>query len=302
MPPRLPYMATLLFSGLGLSALSPEPPPATTWDGSSQCRLVAEPVVETGALPPPPPPIPPPVPPCPAEMARIGAYCVDRHEAHLVVVDAHGVETKHPFYERPVRGVRYEARSLPGEYPQAYVSRGEAAQACEAAGKRLCSVGEWRRACQGRSWQKFPYGNTEQRGVCNTGKEHLFGKIFGSNPHNWAHASFNSPELNKEPGFLTKTGEMQGCRSEDGVFDLLGNVHEWVSDPVTTAFMEQFKTDGNLRHEQPWRPGNAIFLGGFYATTNEHGPGCHFTTVAHNSRYHDYTTGFRCCADARTAS
>jgi len=41
--------------------------------------------------------------------------------------------------------------------------------------------------------------------------------------------------------------------------------------------------------------GNGIFMGGFYSTTGELGPGCLFTTVAHDAGYHDYSTGFRCC-------
>lgn len=302
---RAPLIAALVLGGLGLCALEPGPvsaSPLSTRDGGSQCRLLPEVIVETGALPPPPAPLPPPEPPCPDDMAQIGVFCVDRYEAHLVRVTDDGREVKHPYHDRPARGVRYEARSRAGEFPQAYVSRIEATQACENAGKRLCSYGEWRRACQGAQWKTYPYGHSERRGMCNTGKEHLFGKVFGSNPRNWVHSAFNSPELNKEPGFLTKAGEMPMCRSEHGIYDMVGNVHEWVSDPVTTPFIEQLKTDGHVRHDQPWKPGNAIFMGGFYATTNEHGPGCHFTTVAHNRRYHDYTTGFRCCADARTES
>jgi sulfatase modifying factor 1 len=302
---RAPLLASLLFGGLGFCALDPGPAsasPLVMVDGSAQCRLPTQPLNDTGRLPPPPPVRAPVEPPCPREMSQIGAFCVDRHEAHLVSVAADGKETKHPYYERPERGVHYQARSAAGEYPQAYVSRIEAEDACKNAGKRLCSYGEWRRACQGARWQSFPYGATERDGVCNTGKEHLFGKIFGYNPANWVHSAFNSPKLNKEPGFLTKTGELTECRSEDGIYDMLGNVHEWVSDRVTTRFVETIKTDGHVRHDQPWKPGNAMFLGGFYATTNEHGPGCHFVTVAHNRRYHDYTTGFRCCADARTES
>src|SRR5688572_2724445 len=34
--------------------------------------------------------------PCPEAMVHIGRYCIDRYEAHLVVVDAEGGETLHP--------------------------------------------------------------------------------------------------------------------------------------------------------------------------------------------------------------
>jgi hypothetical protein len=46
------------------------------------------------------------------------------------------------------------------------------------------------------------------------------------------------------------------------------------------------------------RTGNAIFLGGFFSTTSEHGPGCEFVTIGHEASYHDYSTGFRCCRGA----
>ena len=45
------------------------------------------------------------------------------------------------------------------------------------------------------------------------------------------------------------------------------------------------------------RAGRSV-MGGFYSTTSELGPGCYYTTVAHEPRYHDYSTGFRCCSSA----
>jgi hypothetical protein len=42
-------------------------------------------------------------------------------------------------------------------------------------------------------------------------------------------------------------------------------------------------------------------MGGFYSTTDQHGAGCAYTTIAHEPSYHDYSTGFRCCADAGDA-
>ncbi len=83
-------------------------------------------------------------------MARIGRFCIDRFEAQLVEVGDAGSVTVHPYFERPVAGVRYLARSEAGVFPQAYVSRVESQAACTAAGKRLCSFSEWRRACQGK--------------------------------------------------------------------------------------------------------------------------------------------------------
>ncbi|MBW2525294.1 MAG: SUMF1/EgtB/PvdO family nonheme iron enzyme [Deltaproteobacteria bacterium] len=237
--------------------------------------------------------------PCPPEMAHIGRYCIDRWEGHLVVRDSAGRAVRHPHYERLEAGVRYEARSAPEVFPQAYISRVEAQAACTEAGKRLCRWLEWRRACQGKRWNRFPYGNSLEPGACNHLKEHLLPRFFGHDPRLWKQEHFDDPRLNQEPGFLARTGSHPGCISPDGTRDQVGNLHEWVEDPVTVSFMERLAEEGVYREKQPWRPGNGMFLGGFYSTRAEHGPGCHFTTAAHGPTYHDYSTGFRCCKDAQ---
>ena len=58
-----------------------------------------------------------------------------------------------------------------------------------------------------------------------------------------------------------------------GVFDMVGNLHEWIDDPEGT------------------------FRGGFYMDTSRNGDGCSYETTAHNVQYHDYSTGFRCCME-----
>jgi sulfatase modifying factor 1 len=239
-------------------------------------------------------------PPCPEGMALVGRFCVDKFEAGLELVGADGERTPHPHYERPQKGVVYAAVSKQGIFPQAYISRVEAKAACEAAGKRLCSRAEWQRACKGKGHMRYPYGHTRSKGKCSSGKLHLLREKFGDHPKGgWKYDEhFNSPDLNREPGYLARTGEYEGCISELGVADMVGNLHEWVSDTVDQTFMDDLEKEDVDRQYQPWREGNGIFMGGFYSTTSEHGPGCSFTTVAHEPTYHDYSTGFRCCKKA----
>ncbi len=207
-----------------------------------------------------------------------------------------GARAPHPHTERPDPALRYVAVSEPGVHPQGYVSRVEAAAACREAGKRLCTLDEWTRACKGPRWTTFPYGGRGEAGRCNTGKDHLLSKLFGTNGRAWKYDEhFNSPLLNGEPGFLEKTGERAGCVSPEGVFDMVGSLHEWVSDAVTEDLVERMEKEPVERKKQPWREGNGVFMGGFFSTTKEHGPGCTFMTIAHEPRYHDYSTGFRCC-------
>lgn len=241
------------------------------------------------------PPSPPP--PCPPEMTFIGRYCIDRWEGHLVTKNSDGSTSIWPHYTRP-ENAEFIAAASKGAFPQAYISRVEAKQACNNAGKRLCSRSEWMRACKGSRGFRYPYGNTGKRGACNTGKAHLLYTFFGAKRGGWSYENFNDPKLNQEPGFLAKSGDYEICHSDEDVYDIVGNLHEWINDDVGTDIEQVLEKDGVERKEQPWRAGNGMFMGGFFSTTVEHGPGCTYTTIAHEPTYHDYSTGFRCCKSA----
>lgn len=270
----------------GATATGTEPAPLPSSPGSAEVSGAA-------------PPDPARAEPCPPDMALVERTCVDRHEAHLVVRADDGSISVHPHHERPPSDRPFEARSAAGVFPQAYLSRKEADRACTSAGKRLCSYDEWRRACRGRAGHFYPYGAKGVRGACNSSKPHLLPQLFGGNARVWKYDEhFNSPLLNQKDGYLARSGAFSDCESREGVFDLVGNLHEWVSGTVTTDFVERLDLDKVERRKQPWRVGNAIFVGGFYSTGTEHGPGCMNVTIAHEPRYHDYSTGFRCCKSA----
>jgi hypothetical protein len=44
---------------------------------------------------------------------------------------------------------------------------------------------------------------------------------------------------------------------------------------------------------------HGTFCGGYYLDTSINGDGCKYRTRAHAHDYHDYSTGFRCCAAPR---
>jgi formylglycine-generating enzyme len=227
---------------------------------------------------------------CRSDMARVDGFCVDRFEAHLVVV-RDGVEQVHPF-NRPVCDPKQtpgcseplallQARSKPDVLPQAYVSQIQADAACRNAGKRLCTRREWRTACMGSKRTVFPYGNMMKASFCNIQRVHALGVYFGHDARNWTYAQFNDPRLNELPGSLVPTGSSLDCISDFGVYDAVGNVQEWVSDRVQTG---------------PHR-GNGIFVGAFYGNHgDEMGTGCSYEIAAHEPTYHDYSVGFRCCS------
>lgn len=89
----------------------------------------------------------------------------------------------------------------------------------------------------------------------------------------------NDPALGQVEGALAHTGDHAECRNAFDVYDMVGNLHEWVA------------TDASLPH--------GTFAGGYYLDTTINGDGCRYRTVAHAHDYHDYSTGFRCCAPPR---
>ena len=216
---------------------------------------------------------------CPDGMVLIETFCVDAYEAYVVELDDAGAESPHSPYD-VVDGVVVRAKVAGDVVPQGYISQVQATAACENAGKRLCTAEEFSLACRGpdpANW--YPYGGeTHEPGYCNEGKGSSVAKFFGNDPSTWTYADFNDPILNQWDGGLARTGEYVKCVSPYGVHDCVGNLHEWGADP-------------------PDQNGHGRFRGGFYGDAEENGPGCLYVTSAHEPTYHDYSTGFRCCAD-----
>lgn len=214
-----------------------------------------------------------PIGSCPDGMTQIGSgYCIDRFEASLVEVTANGDIPHSPFVNPGTANVR--AVSVEGAIPQGYITGDQAEAACQNSGKRLCTSSEWLLACQGSQMRTYPYGNTEQVGVCNAARaRHPVIEYFGTS-EDWIWSELGNACINQLPDSLAKTGEHTGCVTPEGAYDMVGNLHEWVADASGT------------------------FRGGFYVDTYRNGNGCYYRTTAHNRQHWDYSTGFRCCADA----
>lgn len=216
---------------------------------------------------------------CPIGMAYVAGFCIDRYEAYVVSLDDAGVERAHSPYDVIDGSVR--AKVAPGVVPQGYISQVQAAAACASAGKRLCAAAEFVLACRGpETTDLYPYGgSTRKPGDCNEGKGSSMPLYYGNDATKWTYAAFNDPRLNQWDGGLAKTGAYTKCVSPYGVYDCVGNLHEWGADPPDTK-------------------GHGRFRGGFYGDAEINGHGCLYVTSAHEVAYHDYSTGFRCCKDA----
>ena len=213
-------------------------------------------------------------------MVLAGRVCMDRYEAYVVELDKTGREKAHSPYQA-VDHAHVKAKNGEGEVPQAYISQIESRGACEEAGKRLCTADEFTFACSGGdpTANDYPYGGHEHKdGYCNEGKGSQMYRFFGSAPRAWTSANLNAPRLNQAAGGLARSGQYPKCASSFGVHDCVGNLHEWGADAPDSAGLGRFR-------------------GGFYGDAEVNGHGCKYVTRAHGPGYHDYSTGFRCCAD-----
>ena len=214
---------------------------------------------------------------CPPDMASIDdRFCVDRYEASLIEVMPDGSEQPFSPYES-LKGQVVRAVSERGVFPQGYISEVQAIQACSLSGKRLCKAKEWRQACMGPEHKTYGYANASEPGKCNDHGRSPMTALYANESlaerDKWNWERMNRPELNQIEGTLAHTGEHDECTNGYGVYDMVGNLHEWVDDPKGT------------------------FQGGYYQDTTLNGEGCQYVTMAHEARYHDYSTGFRCCSD-----
>jgi len=225
--------------------------------------------------------------PCPAGMAFVetpdASVCVDLYEGALVLRDEDGGESAWPFYD-PIDGVDASLRAVPadGIYPQGYISQVQATAMCEASGKRLCTLVEWTAACRGQPDHDYvyPYGDTYDPTACNEGRESPIVRLFGADA-SYDNAELNDPECDQLDAGLARGGDYAKCVSFYGAYDMHGNLHEWIDDSP-----------------DPNDPTKGSFMGGYFVDAKLNGPGCEYRTTAHAKTYHDYSTGFRCCADA----
>ena len=221
---------------------------------------------------------------CPAGMAKVSQglppinqsvpkpFCIDRWEAALQDQVGGNWQESSPYWNPGAASVR--AVSRPNQVPAGYISGKQAAAACKLAAKRLCTDAEWLRACKGPVGTTFPYGPTLQPKVCNDSRAvHPAVEYFGT-AADWIWSKLGHPCINQLPKSVAKTQTNVGCVSAEGLYDLMGNLHEWTADPAGT------------------------FRGGFYVDTKLNGPGCLYATTAHDMGHWDYSTGFRCCADS----
>jgi formylglycine-generating enzyme len=169
---------------------------------------------------------------------------------------------------------RFEYPNVQGEKPVVMKSWIEAKATCSAEGKRLCGESEWTLACEGRERLPYPYGYTRNDEACNIDKPH---------PDVNEAAIANPATRDAEVARLDQrdpSGAREACVSPYGVYDMTGNVDEWVVN----------------ESGKPYKSG---LKGGYWGPVRDR---CRPMTIAHNEEFQFYQIGFRCCGDPAPAS
>lgn len=173
---------------------------------------------------------------CPENMAMIPdtIYCIDNYEASRI--DA--TSTNHGSMVGP-------AQSTVDVMPWNFVTWSEASTACIDAGKQLCPQHVWYNACSRNGYFTYPYGSTYNPLAC-VGTDYT-------------------------PG-LQPTGRAPCEGGYEGIFDMSGNIAEWIND-----------CDGD----------NCMVAGGYYGG-NSTELRCD-SSLPFSSDWDIHIIGFRCC-------
>jgi formylglycine-generating enzyme required for sulfatase activity len=223
-----------------------------------------------------------------------------------------------PTRERPDQAKscidQFEYPDIPCAYPVVWVRAREAAEICEAEGKRICDAHEWEGACAGRleppdyrfdlargvdpgtavarmraahnraheADKSWSYGPSYQRGICGAAST----KAPGCNGGSWSECGSNT----------YPAGDFPDCHSALGVYDLNGNAAEHMNLPLKEAQMASrgSKELGYTEMKGSW------FIFDTYRAHEDwcrwRAPYWHGSRVMDPHSHENYHLGFRCCA------
>ncbi|MEI6127545.1 MAG: SUMF1/EgtB/PvdO family nonheme iron enzyme [Pseudomonadota bacterium] len=121
---------------------------------------------------------------------------------------------------------KYEYPNHFGYYPAANITWHEARKACQEKGKDLCTAGQWEAAYYGSAKKRYPYGDVygfEGRAFCNT--------------------------QGSADDVPAPSGLYENCVNDLGVYDMGGNLYEWVGHDEKNSLMadQSYKTEAMVQ-------------------------------------------------------
>ena len=208
---------------------------------------------------------------------------------------------------------QFEFPNIPCEYPVVWVRAKEAAEICNALGKRLCDTHEWEGACEGQllapdypfdaavgksaasglkamrahhnqrwaSARRWSYGDTRRKGICAMDSH----KSGGCNGGDWARCGSNT----------YPAGMFPDCGSDLGAYDFHGNAAEHMNLPRTR---DQLASSGSQQLGYTEMKGSWFI----WDTLQAHPDWCrwrapfwHGSKVTSEKSHRNYHLSFRCC-------
>jgi sulfatase modifying factor 1 len=203
----------------------------------------------------------------PEHQAYLKSYFLDKHEVTQDAYERFAKMTKR--IKRKIEVFEDDpAKLLLPENPMIAVTWDDAAAYCKWAGKRLPTEAEWEKAARGEGKRRYPWGEEFVVSYAN---------IDGN-----------------EDGFryLAPPGSFEAGRSPYGIYDMTGNVGEWVAD----FYDENAYRKSSYRDPTgPDQGEQRVIRGGSWRETKRN--------VRSSKRFqakpwrHDITVGFRCAKD-----
>mgnify|MGYP001498885798 FL=1 len=206
----------------------------------------------------------------PEHQAYLKTYYIDKKEVTQDEYNRFAKMTKRP--KRKIEVFEDDpAKLLKPENPVIAVTWDDAQAYCKWAGKRLPTEAEWEKAARGEGKRRYPWGDEFVVGYAN---------IDGT-----------------EDGFryLAPPGSFEGGRSPFGLYDMTGNVAEWVAD----FYEENYYQKAPYRDPKgPDQGEQRVIRGGSWRETKRNArPSKRFQAKPWR---HDITVGFRCAKDPET--
>lgn len=243
-------------------------------------------------------------------------------------------KTEHPMTRSECRAIRAEAKTVPGdpacgaphmvrlgksacidqfefpnipcEYPVVLARAKEAAELCQAVGKRLCDAHEWEGACAGKLRsleEEYAFGQRRMmmRYLHNKDRELIWAYGKEQDHSLCATGSKKTPKCGggyKMCGSNTyPAGAFPKCVSSLGVYDQHGNAAEHMNLPLKPEQLTSRGGTGETEMKGSWF---------FFGTLSAHEDDCrwralnwHGTTIVDVESHRNYHLGFRCCGDVK---
>ena len=200
----------------------------------------------------------------PAHKVYVDAFSMDVYEVtvgqYAAFLQAKGIDP--PSDWKTMNQPAHQSR------PVANIDWADAFAYCKWAGKRLPTEAEWEKAARGTDGRLYPWGN---------------------DPPTTLHANYGKKDWNNHEA-LAPVGSFEAGKSPYGIYDMAGNVWEWVSDWYDEAY---YKNSPSQNPTGPSTGGFKVIRGGSWNTSARN--------LRSADRYLDppsfrslYFPGFRC--------